>query len=178
MDLYFMRHAVAVDPAEWQRDDSARPLTPEGRWQATMAGEAMACLGLRFASILTSPLARARETAELVAHHLQATDRLQEDLRLAPGFDRDRLHALVRTAPSGTHLLLVGHEPDFSQTVSALIGGGTLVIKPGGLARIELTSLPPLRGHAPREELRDGSQELKGELVWLAPPILLRPSLR
>ncbi len=177
MDLYFMRHGIAVERTEWKQDDSTRPLTAEGRSEVSMAAEAMARLGLRFASILTSPLVRARETAELVAHHLRATDRLREELRLAPGFDRSRLRAMLRTVPSGAELLLVGHEPDFSRTISELIGGAALVIRAGGLARVELTSLPALRGDAIRE-LRDGSEELRGELSWLVPPILLRPSLR
>jgi phosphohistidine phosphatase len=51
-------------------------------------------------------------------------------------------------------MMLVGHEPDFSLTISALTGGGRILLKKGGLARVDLTS----------------SEPLQGELVWLLPP--------
>ncbi len=161
MDLYFLRHGLAGDRAEWKGDDARRPLTKKGRAQLDEAGNAMACLGLEFDAILTSPLVRARQTAEIVANRLGASDRVREEARLEPGFGLKQLRDLLAGAGSLSALLLVGHEPDFGQTVSVLVGGGTLVMKKGGLARVELTSRRPLRG----------------QLVWLVAPKLLRPAI-
>jgi phosphohistidine phosphatase len=159
MELYFLRHGIAADRAEWEGDDAARPLTQKGRDSLANVGSTMAGLGLEFGLILTSPLLRARETAEIVARRLRVPDRLKEEPRLGPGFDLLRLRAILKEGQDGdkSALLLVGHEPDFSQTVSELIGGGTLVMKKGGLARVRLDSLRPPKGH----------------LVWLVPPKIL-----
>jgi phosphohistidine phosphatase len=84
-------------------------------------------------------------------------DRLVEDDRLAPGFDVRRLEQLLAAhAPAGD-VMVVGHEPDFSATVAELIGGGEIVMKKGGLARVDVTA--PAAGG--------------GELVWLLTPPLL-----
>jgi len=158
MNLFFLRHGIAGDRADWKGDDSLRPLTSKGRSQLVLTAKVMASLGIEFDAVLTSPLVRARETAEIVAARLGATHRLREEPRLEPGFDVTRLSDVLAGRGRDRTLLLVGHEPDFSHTISALVGGGNLEMKKGGLARVTLTSDRPLRG----------------ELVWLLPPKLLR----
>jgi phosphohistidine phosphatase len=158
MDLFFLRHGIAGDRGDWTGDDSLRPLTSKGRSQLAAAAKVMASLGLEFDAILTSPLVRARETAEIIAVRLGAIDRLQEEPQLEPGFDIGKLSSVLAGTGRGRTLLLVGHEPDFSRTISALVGGGNLVMKKGGLARVALADDQPLRG----------------ELLWLLPPKLLR----
>ena len=106
---------------------------------------------------MTSPLARARRTAEIVAEDLALRDRLVEDERLAPGFDVRRLEQVLAAHGPADALMVVGHEPDFSETVAELIGGGEIVMKKGGLARVDVTA--PVAGG--------------GELVWLLTPPLL-----
>jgi phosphohistidine phosphatase len=155
--LYFLRHGLAANRSEWSGDDSERPLTSKG--QALMAREAqtIAQLGLQLDLILTSPLVRALQTARIVAEALGMQERLQADERLAPGFGMPALAEVLKERSGVSALMLVGHEPDFSETIGALIGGGRVVCKKGGLARVDLPD--------------DGS--LAGELVWLIPPGVL-----
>ncbi len=102
MRIYFLRHGKAEDRAEWPGDDASRPLTAEG--EAAMRREAKALRAMDLAPdvIVTSPLVRARRTAEIVADELGMTGRLVEDDRLAGGFDARRLAQLVAAhAPAG-----------------------------------------------------------------------------
>jgi phosphohistidine phosphatase len=107
--------------------------------------------------ILSSPLVRAQQTAEIVATGLDLRDRLVMDPRLGPGFDPRQLKALLAAHRDASTLLLVGHEPDFSETISRLIGGGRLDVKKGGLALVEL----------------EDRASLAGRLLWLLPPRML-----
>lgn len=157
MILYFLRHGLAEDRMVWKGDDALRPLTEKGKNQMERQARRMADLGLDLELILTSPLVRARQTAQITARFLHLAEHWIEDARLGPGFDLARLQAILRDHPHTERLMLVGHEPDFSETVSALIGGGRLVYKKGGLARVDIFLTDPLQG----------------ELVWLAPPKVL-----
>lgn len=154
MILYFIRHGLAGDRETWSQDDSLRPLTGQGKKQMELEAQAIAEMGVDFDLIITSPLVRAYQTAEIVARKLDRMQKLVQDDRLAPGFNPYRLAEILRAQPDAEQVLLVGHEPDFSLTLSAVIGGGSLVFKKGALARVDMTSLNPLRG----------------ELVWLIPP--------
>jgi phosphohistidine phosphatase len=155
MKIYFLRHGLAGERSEWKRDDAERPLTDEGIEKMKRTAATLAALKLGLGVIVTSPLVRAKQTAEIVAHKLDA--QLIEDARLAPGFNAEQLRALLLDHPGANAIMLVGHEPDFSDTISALIGGGRIVCKKGGLALVDL---------------RD-AQSRKGELVWLVPPKVL-----
>jgi phosphohistidine phosphatase len=119
--------------------------------------ETLADMNLKLDVIITSPLTRAYQTADIVAERLKMSDRLIQDERLAPGFGVDDLASVLQDHVGAENLMLVGHEPDFSLTVSALIGGSRLLFKKGGLARVDLGSLNPPQG----------------ELVWLLPPAVL-----
>jgi phosphohistidine phosphatase len=114
-------------------------------------------LGLTVDYILSSPLVRAMQTAELVAEALELTSCLVQDHRLRPGFDCSQLHTLLMGYATCNKLMLVGHEPDFSTVIGQLIGAGRVVCKKGGLARVDLAS----------------PTALHGELVWLLPPRVL-----
>jgi len=157
MDLYFLRHGLAEDREVWTQDDNLRPLTKQGKRTTQLSAETMAALDLELNWIITSPLVRAYQTAEIVARRLGLLDKLVQDERLGPGFSLQYLGEILDTYPHAESLLFVGHEPDFSETVTDLIGGGSLVYKKGGLARVTIFS------HSP----------LSGELVWLVPPKLL-----
>ncbi len=107
--------------------------------------------------ILTSPLARARRTAEIVAGELGLEGLLHDDPALGRGLDDAVLRGMVAAHPGVTSLMLVGHEPDFSLTIAALIGGGRVDMKKGGLARVDVRG-PGLDG---------------GVLAWLLTPAQL-----
>jgi phosphohistidine phosphatase len=156
MKLYFLRHGLA-DRSEWAGPDFERPLTERGKAQMAREAETMAELNLDLDLIITSPLTRACQTAEIVAERLEMLDRLIVDERLAYGFDPDKLDEILEAHPDATAIMLVGHEPDFSETIADLIGGGEVVCKKGGLARVDLY----------------GGASLQGELVWLIPPKVL-----
>ncbi len=154
--VYFLRHGLA-DSSAWHGPDFERPLTPRGIERMHSEGRALAALGLGVSLILTSPLKRARQTAAIAAEFLGLP--LHVERRLAPGFGPAALEGILKAYPQAAALLLVGHEPDFSLTIGALIGGGRVVCKKGSLARVDLYALHPPRG----------------ELVWLLPPkVLLR----
>jgi phosphohistidine phosphatase len=157
MILYFLRHELADNRSDWTGDDRKRPLTKEGKERMSRSARTLAALDLKLDAILTSPLTRARQTAEIAAQELELEDRLVEDGRLGPGFGVEAISEIVKEYPKAKALLLVGHEPDFSNTVSALTGGSEIVFKKGGLSRVDL----------------DDMSGLRGQLVWLIPPKVL-----
>jgi phosphohistidine phosphatase len=128
-ELWFLRHGEAEDAGDDPR------LTGRGRAQGEAAGRALARLGLAFDAILTSPRARARETAELAGEALDAEPVEHEPL--SGGFDRDDALAVLADRPDGARVLLVGHEPDFSQTIEAL-AGAQVDMKKGGVAGLRV----------------------------------------
>jgi len=154
MKLYFLRHGIAFERSTWEQDDTRRPLTEEGIEKMKHIAGVLAESQLEIELILTSPLVRAKQTAEIVAEKLNV--QLLEDARLAPGFDLKKLGSILLDHPNVETLMVVGHEPDFSNTISALIGGGQIVCKKGGLALVEFSK-----------------ESLKGELLALVPPRLL-----
>jgi phosphohistidine phosphatase len=156
MRVYFLRHGKA-DRSQWDGEDYARPLTAEGEEAMRREAKALRAMDLSPDLIVTSPLARARRTAEIVADELGTGGRLVEDARLAPGFDVRRLEQLLAAHGPAESVMVVGHEPDLSSTVAELIGGGDVVMKKGGLARVDVTA--PVAGG--------------GQLVWLLTPPLL-----
>src|SRR4030042_7089921 len=101
----------------------------------------IARLGMEPDPILTSPLARARQTALIAADALKARDKVLIDRRLGLDFDREQLAAILRDHSSARALLLVGHEPGFSETISALIGGGRILCKKGGAACVRVSDM-------------------------------------
>ena len=152
MKLYLLRHGIAVDRDEWKGDDASRPLTDDGRKIMEREAKALAKLDIDPDVILTSPLLRAKQTAQILADRLGMES--VEDERLAESFDSARLAEILKEHDDCKCIVLVGHEPNFSETIGALIGGGRIDLKKGGIARVDL----------------DDPSTAKGELVWLAPP--------
>src|SRR5688572_20399354 len=147
MDLYFLRHGIATAPDGWDPEhDDDRPLTDDGIAKSEATGRRLAALGIKLDAVLTSPLARARQTAEIVAQALGLE--VVEEPALGPGFAERAAAALVDRHAGARGLMLVGHEPDFSTTISALIGGGHVLMKKGALARVAIDAGGPgeLRG--------------------------------
>jgi phosphohistidine phosphatase len=155
--VYFLRHGKAVSRAEWDADDDLRPLTEDGERVVRAEARGMKRSGLDVSVIVTSPLARARRTAEIVAEELGLGDRVLEDVRLAHGFDLRRLAKIVAGRPKDVAVMVVGHEPEFSATISAAIGGGRVEMKKGALARVDFA----------------GPDLGNGVLAWLATPAQL-----
>lgn len=124
--IYLLRHGDAEDG---DGDDAGRRLTTKGERQAEAAGGALATLGPRIDTCLTSPKVRAAETARLACTALRLEPEIAEELRGGP-FD-----ALALSTGRG-NVLLVGHEPDFSGEIARLTGANVKLRK-GGLAIVD-----------------------------------------
>jgi phosphohistidine phosphatase len=131
--LWLLRHGEAV-PHDSGPDDQ-RELTERGRDQARAAGRALKALEVQVHLCFTSPKVRARETAELACGEL-GVEPIEEEA-LAEGFDGSTALDLMRTAGPDQRVLVVGHDPDFSQVVYDLTGG-RVDFKKGGIAAIRL----------------------------------------
>jgi phosphohistidine phosphatase len=131
--LWLLRHGEAV-PHD-SGPDEQRELTERGRDQSRAAGRALEALEVAVHLCFTSPKVRARETAELACAEL-GVDPVDE-VALADGFDGRAALALMRAAGTDQRVLVVGHEPDFSQVVYDLTGG-RVDFKKGGIAAIRL----------------------------------------
>jgi len=163
MDLYLMRHGIAiVRGAPGIRSDRDRHLTKKGIKRMEKAAKGLAALKISFDHILTSPLVRARQTAEVVAETLNMADRLKEIPELGPDGTVECLLDSLTPFRSDEHLLLVGHEPLLSDTASFLLIKDTqieLLLKKAGICAIEVDGLPPQR---------------PGTLLWMLAPRQLR----
>jgi phosphohistidine phosphatase len=131
--LWLLRHGDAEPHGA--RHDADRKLSSKGEKQARVAGEALARLGLQFSAVLTSPRVRARDTARLAAKALSADPMVHQPL--SAGFDVNEARALLAGYGDDARVLIVGHEPDFSQTVHDLTGG-RIDLKKGGVAGVRV----------------------------------------
>ncbi len=131
--LWFLRHGEAEPHGA--RADPERQLTARGEEQSRLAGLALARLGLEFAHAFTSPKVRARDTARLAVEPLGVA--AVEHAELAAGFSRADAVELVGACGADERLLVVGHEPDFSQVVHDLTGA-RVDFKKGGVAGVRM----------------------------------------
>jgi len=152
MRLYFLRHGEADWP-DWKKPDDERPLTKRGKKEIHEVANFLARLKVRPALVVTSPLPRASQTAEIAAEELKA--KLRNDELLAPGFDMDELRKLWKRHRAKS-LMLVGHEPDFTNVISKLTGAA-LKLSKAGVALLDL----------------DLEAE-EGRLLWLFPSKLAK----
>jgi phosphohistidine phosphatase len=132
--IWLLRHGEAADGPP----DAERPLTDRGREQSRAAGAALRVLGVRPDACLTSPKLRAADTARLACEEL-GTVVPQHEPKLAGG----PFHADELAAGLGDHVILVGHDPDFSAAVHSLTGA-QVRLKKGGLAGIDRGELKVL----------------------------------
>ena len=131
--LWLLRHGEAV-PHDLKLDFD-RELTDRGRDQSRAAGRALNALEVEVHLCFTSPKVRARETAELTCAELGIEPVVEASL--AERFDGREALALLAAAGRDQRVLVVGHEPDFSQVVYDLTGG-RVDVKKGGIAAIRL----------------------------------------
>lgn len=131
--IYLLRHGDAEDGTG---EDAARRLTPKGERQARAASKALAAMGAEIDACLTSPKVRAADTARLACEALGLEPEVANELR-GGSFD-----SLSLAAGRGG-VLLVGHEPDFSNEVARLTGAHAKLRK-GGLAIVDGSTLTAL----------------------------------
>jgi phosphohistidine phosphatase len=157
IQLYLLRHADAGDPEAWSGPDEERPLSDKGRRQSERLAAFLAGLRFRPDLIATSPKLRARETADIVAAAL-GLPVVSDDL-LAGSVDYREVDAILEAHGRPAKAVLVGHDPDFSDLLSGLVGAGDIAMKKGALARIDIVR---------------GIQPGGGALRWLIPPDALK----
>ena len=157
MIVYFVRHGIAEDAGAWKGSDADRPLTAKGRAKMAAIGKRLGELGIEPDAIVTSPLLRARQTAEILAKTLRASDRTENDERLAGGFDLRGLGEILSARAASKCVMLVGHEPNMSAVIGHAIGDGRVEMKKGAVACVEFPD----------------PESPRGRLLWLATPKIL-----
>ena len=166
MEVYLLRHGEAGTRVPIPGKDTERALTVAGREEVEEVGEGMGALKLKFDVIATSPLKRAKESAEIVAKALkQKKSTVEEWPELRPEADRTTFYKRLGRLKPGSTVLCVGHEPYLSTALGEITGAGEgtphirVVMKKAGLARLTVTGFSP---------------KITGELRWLLTPRLLR----
>lgn len=163
MNVYLMRHGIAEPLGEGnQFQDSGRALTSEGRRKVLEVSKGLRKLQVDFQLVASSPLVRARETAEVVVEVLKIRQPIQLWDELGTGFSVPPLLKKLESCSSLNSVLLVGHQPDLGYLASYLVFGNSLVsldFRKGGICCIQVADFPP---------------QLTAQLVWMLPPRLLR----
>jgi phosphohistidine phosphatase len=161
-ELYIMRHGAAAAPGAGDADDSKRPLTPQGKKKMQEIALGLRRLKFNPQWIVTSPLVRAVQTAEIVAESLSSKIPMDFADALRPGSSPEALTPFLARHPGRKQVLVVGHEPDLSLMAARLIGvrgNAGLSFKKGGCCLIAFQEFPP---------------KSFGELVWWLTPRILR----
>lgn len=163
MELYLIRHAIAVDRTDPAvQTDAERWLTEEGIQKMERAAKGLKAIVPYLDRIFTSSYARARQTAEIIARQYDEENLITETPELEPGADFRGLAPLLNKQAADARIALVGHEPDLSEWISLLVTGtpdAEIQMKKGAVCRVDLNG-KPVRG--------------AGVLVWLLQPAQLR----
>lgn len=155
--LVLMRHGTAEEARSGtQGHDESRALTPGGRSQVALAAHGLRVLGIHPDIIVTSPLLRCRQTADLVG--AQAACPVYEDRRLAPGMDLTDLIDVLIDHPEAHTVLACSHQPGLSLVLADLTGCGVIPFRRSQIAVAEI------------REMRAGG----GALLAVLPPRILR----
>ena len=153
MILYFLRHGKAGSPRP--KDDDERELTQKGRAALRAGAPLWRRLGLRPDLVITSPLPRALQTAELFCEAMGGAPVTDDGLR--PGASWGRMARAMAAHADASSVMFVGHEPDLSSAIVELSGAASIRLRKGGLGCLEFPGDP-----------EPGS----GEIVWLLDPDL------
>jgi phosphohistidine phosphatase len=165
MELLLIRHGIAEerDVSRWP-DDRGRPLTEEGKAKFRREAKVLGGLVPKVDALLTSELTRAAQTAEILREELGwPTPETREELEA--GTDPKQMTRVLEPLEGAGAVVLVGHEPDFSEFASYLLtgdpGGAAIELKKGGVISLGIEGRPVL-GEA--------------VLYWSIPPRVLRGS--
>ena len=159
-ELYVIRHGIAEERGDAWPDDTKRPLTEDGVARMRKTARALERLGVTFDVVLTSPLVRAHQTAEIVASAYSPKPPVVNVDALAPGGSSSAVIAELEKHAKKKRIAIVGHEPGIGELAAKLAGMRVdLEFKKGGMARIDVEALPP-KG--------------PGMLRWFVPPRFLR----
>lgn len=163
MEIYFIRHAIAVDREDPEVSlDAERWLTKKGISRMEQIARTFAKLVIELDQIVTSPYVRAKHTAEILADAFEEKVPVIVSDHLRPDMDADDFIHFLREQSSNTRIALVGHEPDLSSLISILVFGteeGQIQMGKGAIARVDISGKP---------------DRAAGTLVWLIQPKVTR----
>jgi len=159
-ELYLVRHAIAAERGDEWPDDTKRPLTERGISRFREELEGLRTMDLAIDEVFTSPLVRARQTADLLVAALDPKPSLKVLDALAPGHSPSVVLSQLAKAAKRRRIALVGHEPGLGEFAAHIIGAPrALPFKKGGICRIDVAGLTTKRA---------------GTLIWFIPPRVLR----
>jgi phosphohistidine phosphatase len=158
--LFFIRHGLAEERGDAWPDDTKRPLTDKGMSALRKAARGLARIDLGIELVLSSPLVRARQTAEIIAAGLDPRPSLVNVDSLATDGSYAAVIADLEKHSRKSRIALVGHEPMMGELAARLIGSRHAIeFKKGAVCRIDLDDLPPAG---------------PGDLRWMLTPKILR----
>jgi phosphohistidine phosphatase len=159
-ELYLVRHAIAAERGEEWPDDTKRPLTDRGISRFKTCVKGLRQLDAAIDEIFTSPLVRAKQTAEILAAGVEGHPSVKVLDALAPGHTSAAVMSQLARAAKRRRIALVGHEPELGELAAHLIGAARpLPFKKGGVCRIDVEGLTSRR---------------PGSLAWFVTPRVLR----
>lgn len=160
LELYLVRHGVAAERGADFPDDSKRPLTSDGIARLRKEAKALAALGIDFDQIISSPLVRTKQTADILAAAVQSQPSVVTSDSLAPAGTPTAVFQELSKHMRKGRIALVGHEPNIGELAARLIGSRTPIeFKKGAVCRIDFEVFPP-KG--------------QGHLRWFVTPKMLR----
>ena len=162
LELYLIRHGIAAERGPEYPDDSKRPLTSKGIAALRREAKALNSLGVTFDLIIASALTRTRQTADVLAEHLEGKPTVTHSDALAPAGTPAAVMQEIAKHSRKARIALVGHEPNIGELAARLIGARSPIeFKKGAVCRIDFDVLPP---------------KALGQLRWFLPPRILRKS--
>lgn len=155
MILYFLRHVSAGQHKILPKEDDKRPIDKIGEQQCHDVGRALVALGVKVDSIISSPLTRAVQTAELAVKELGNKDRIEISEAMRPEASYDQFHDLLTQYRKSKAIMVVGHNPSITEFLLRLVTGSDhsecIDFKKGAVAKVNV-------------------EEGKGVLNWLFTP--------
>ena len=153
MDLLILRHGESGRRSNLE-SDFKRSLTVEGNQEIIEISNGLKSLNIKLDHILTSPLLRAKQTAEIVAKSLKFKSKIEETDSLKPEGNKLEFYSVLSKLKQDSVVLVVGHEPYLSEMIGEAISQSEcrINLKKAGLARIRVIQTLP---------------KIKGDLRWL-----------
>jgi len=159
-ELYFIRHGVAEERGDDWPDDTKRPLSADGMMRMRKCARGLAILVVKLDVVLTSPLVRTRQTAEIVASAFDDRPPIVNTDALVPGASFQSLMDELRKHSRRSRIAIVGHETGLGELAGRTAGSrNPFPFKKGAVCRVDVDDLPP-----------SGA----GTLRWFATPKILR----
>lgn len=142
MIVYFLRHASAIQHNIFPKEDDQRPIDKLGKEQCHVVGRALVYLGVKVEAVISSPLTRAIQTAELAVTELGYKDRIVISEAMRPEANFDQFHDLLTHYGESKAIMVVGHNPSITEFLLHLMTGDEpsdcVDFKKGAVAKVEV----------------------------------------